>query len=94
MGDLHLELPNGPKTTKVTFKDAVHAPSMAFTLLSIRKLDMSGHKVIFQKQMCTIQDPKGSTIAKILHSQGLYKVLMDNKEKLKLQEMQQLKKCQ
>ena len=46
---------------------------------------MSGHKVTFHKQMCTIQDPKGSTIAKIPHFQGLYKVLMDNKEKLGLQ---------
>ena len=81
MGNLHLELPNGSKTSKVTFKNAVHSPSMAFTLLSISKLDMSGHKVTFQKQMCTIQDSKGITIAKIPHSQGLYKVLMDNKEK-------------
>src|ERR1700761_4726052 len=71
MGDLHLELPNGSKTTKITFKDAIHSPSMAFTLLSIGKLDTSGHKVTFHKQMCTIQDSKGSTIAQIPHSQGL-----------------------
>ena len=93
MGDLHLELPNGSKTSKVTFKNAVHSPSMAFTLLSISKLDMSGHKVTFQKQMCTIQDSKGITIAKIPHSQGLYKVLMDNKENQNSRQMQQLKKC-
>ena len=35
MGDLHLELPNGSKTTKVTFKNAVHSPTMAFTLANL-----------------------------------------------------------
>ena len=63
MGDLHLELPNGSKMTKITFKNVVHSPTMAFTLLSISKLDTSGHKVMFYKQMCTIQDPKGHTVA-------------------------------
>ena len=42
MGDLHLDLPNGSKQTQVTFKNAVHTPDMAFTLLSIRKLDKRG----------------------------------------------------
>lgn len=72
MGDLHLELPNGSKRTKVVLKNAVHSPDMAFTLLSISKLDKSGHKVIFHKKMCTIIDPKGCTITKIPHSEGLY----------------------
>ena len=84
MGDLHLKLPNGSKTTKIIFKNAVHSPTMAFTLLSISKLDISGHKVTFYKQMCTIQDPKGNTIARIPHSQGLYKVLMQNTDKTSL----------
>ena len=47
---------------------------MAFTLLSISKLDKSGYKVVFHKQLCTISNTKGHTIAKILHSQGLYHV--------------------
>ena len=62
MGDLHLDLPNGSKRTQVTFKNAVHAPDMAFTLLSISKLDKADHKVIFHKQMCTIMNPKGHTM--------------------------------
>lgn len=36
MGDLHMELPNGSKRTDFTFKNAIHAPDMAFTLVSIR----------------------------------------------------------
>ena len=47
---------------------------MAFTLLSISKLDKSDHKVVFHKQMCIISDSKGHTIAKIPHSEGLYHV--------------------
>ena len=49
MGDLHINLPNGSKHTPAIFKNAVHAPEMAFTLLSISKLDKSDHKVVFHK---------------------------------------------
>jgi len=48
---------------------------MAFTLLSISRLDKADYKVIFHKQMCIIQDPKGCTIATIPHSEGLYHVV-------------------
>ena len=75
MGDLHLELPNGSKQTQVTFTNTIHVPNMAFPLLSISKLDKPNHKVIFHKQLCTIINPKGLTIVKIPHSQGLYWVL-------------------
>ena len=54
MEDLHIELPNGSHKTKVTFKNAVHAPSMAFTLISISRLDKAGYSVLFSKGMCTI----------------------------------------
>ena len=35
MGDLNIDLPNGSKQTKNVFKNAIHAPDMAFTLISI-----------------------------------------------------------
>jgi len=81
MGDLHLDLPNGSKQTKTTFKNAIHTPDMAFTLLSISRLDKADHKVIFHKQMCTIKNPKGHTIATIPHSKGLYHVLTSKETK-------------
>ena len=34
MGDLHIELPNGSVKTKTVFKNTIHAPEMAFTLIS------------------------------------------------------------
>ena len=73
MGDLEIDLPNGSKRTKTLFKDAIHAPEMAFTL--IYKLDKAKYKVIFHKGMCTIIDPKGKTVATIPHSEGLYKIV-------------------
>ena len=33
MGDMHVELPNGSKKTKTIFKNAIHAPEMAFTFV-------------------------------------------------------------
>ena len=74
MGDLEIEMPNGSTTTTMTFKNAIHAPQMAFTLISISQLDKAGYQVNFKKGMCTILNPKGQTIATIPHSDGLYRV--------------------
>ena len=74
MGDLEIDLPNGSKATKMMFKDAIHAPDMAFTLIAISKLDKAKYKVIFHKSTCTIIDLKGKTITMIHHSKGLYRI--------------------
>ena len=74
MGDLYIKLPNGCKKTKTIFKNVIHAPNMAFTLISISKLDKAGYSVTFSKGICTIQDPKCKMIATIPHSDGLYKI--------------------
>jgi GAG-pre-integrase domain len=74
MGDLHIELPNGSGKMKTVFKNAVHAPGMAFTLIFIRKLDKAGFSVTFNKGMCTIKNHKSDTITMILHSNGPYKI--------------------
>jgi hypothetical protein len=74
MGDLEMELPNGSGTTKMKFKQVIHAPDMAFTLISISRLDKAGYKVVFEKGMCRIINPKGRVIATIPHSDGLYRI--------------------
>ena len=74
MGDLDIELPNGLKTMNMMFKDAVHAADMAFTLISISRLDKSGYQVVFNKGMCKIMNPKGQVIATIPHADRLYRV--------------------
>ena len=75
MGDLEIDLPNGSKTTKMTFKNAIHSPEMAFTLISISLLEKAGYQVNFKKGMCTIMNPKGQIIATIPHSDGLYRII-------------------
>ena len=75
MGDLQLKLPNGSGKTTTIFKDAIHAPEMAFTLISISRLDKAGFSVTFNKGMCTIRNPKSKTIATIPNSDSLYKVV-------------------
>ena len=74
MGDLQLELPNGKIKTKMIFKNAIHAPETAFTLILISRLDKAGFAVNFKKGMCSINNPKGKTVATIPHSDGLYKI--------------------
>ena len=60
MGDLKIDLPNGP--------------DMAFMLIAISKLDKAKYKVVFHKSNCMIIDPKGKKIATIPHSEGLYRI--------------------
>jgi Reverse transcriptase (RNA-dependent DNA polymerase)/gag-polypeptide of LTR copia-type len=81
MGDLEIDMPNGSKTTTMTFKNAIHAPQMAFTLISISRLDKAGYRVNFAKGMCTILNQKGQTIATIPHSDGLYRIIAKPAEK-------------
>jgi len=45
MGDLEIDLLNGSKQTKTLFKDVIHSLEMAFTLISISKLDKAKYKV-------------------------------------------------
>ena len=65
MGYLHLKLPNGSGKTKTVFKNAVHAPDMAFTLISVNQLNKARLSVTFNKAMCTIKTPKGKSIITI-----------------------------
>jgi hypothetical protein len=69
-----MELSNGSGTTKMKFEQAIHTLDMAFTLISISRLDKAGYKVTFEKGMCKIMNSKGHVIATIPHSDGLYRV--------------------
>ena len=62
------------RKTRIVFKNAVHAPDMAFTLISISHLDKARFSVTFNNGMCTVKDPQNKMIAIIPHSDGLYKI--------------------
>jgi hypothetical protein len=72
MGDVHIDLPNGSRRTKAVLKDAVYAPDMAFTLVSVGRLDDADCAILFKNRMCTIKDPSGRTMATLPRSEGLY----------------------
>ena len=60
MDDLHLKLPNRSGKTKTIFKNAIHAPDMAFTLISISQLNRAGFSITFNKAMCTVKPLKAN----------------------------------
>ena len=72
IGDVLIYLPNGDKKTKLMLKDIVHAPEMAFILISVRQLDHTNCTVVFKDGMCTIKNLTKCIMATIPHSNGLY----------------------
>ena len=75
MEDLQLELPNRSKKSKMLFKNAIHAPEMAFTLISISRFNKAGFSATFHKGMCTIKNSSNQTVATIPHTDSLYKII-------------------
>ena len=75
MGNVLIELPNGVKHTKILLKDAIYAPDMAFTLISVSRLDEANGSAIFSGGMCTIKSVAGHIVTTIPHADGLYHVL-------------------
>ena len=71
---MRIELPNGAKRTKTILKEAIHAPDMAFTLISVGQLDDAKCSATFSGGMCTICNPSGHTMATIPCTNSLYHV--------------------
>jgi transposase InsO family protein len=75
VGDLKVEVPNGKSTTSVLLRDALHAPDMGLTIVSISRITSAGHSVSFEGQSCRIKNKTGALIGDIPASaSGLYKV--------------------
>jgi GAG-pre-integrase domain/Pol polyprotein, beta-barrel domain len=74
-GDLMIQVPNTGKFTPVILWDALHAPKMGLTVISINCITKVGHKVLFDGTMCRIKNSKGAIIGEIpVGGNGLYKV--------------------
>ena len=71
---MQIELPNGAKCTKTILKEAIHAPDMAFTLISVGRLDDAKCSTTFSSGICTICNPSGRTMATIPCANGLYRI--------------------
>jgi hypothetical protein len=64
-GDIDISLPNGDTTTKLTLRDALYAPELGQTLVSVRRATGAGFKFIFGENQCEILEPKGTHIGSI-----------------------------
>jgi Pol polyprotein, beta-barrel domain/GAG-pre-integrase domain len=74
-GNLKIKVLNARKFTTIILCDALHAPEMGLTVISINHITKAGHKVLFNGTACKIKNSKGATISEIpVGSNGLYKV--------------------
>ena len=71
---MRIKLLNGTKRTKTILKEAIHAPDMAFTLISVGWLDDVKYSATFSGGMCTICNPSSRTMVTIPCANGLYRV--------------------
>jgi hypothetical protein len=75
MGDLQIDVPNGSESTCITLRDALYAPEMTLTIISISKIASTGYSVIFKGKICKIKNKSGKTVGKIeARPNGLYRV--------------------
>ena len=76
MGDLRIRVPNGESShTPVILRNALYAPEMALTVVSISRITKAGLAVAFEGNTCKITNSKGSVVGMIpANANGLYRV--------------------
>jgi hypothetical protein len=79
-GMLQIEVPNGPSlATPILLWEALHAPDIGATVVSIGHIAKAGYTVLFDGGTCKIQNKNSKVIGQIPVSQnGLYKVERDH----------------
>ena len=55
VGDLQIQVPNGASSSKVLLRDALHAPEMGLTVVSIGRIVKAGYAVQFEDGSCKIK---------------------------------------
>ena len=74
-GDFKIQVPNGSKSTPIVLKDALHAPDMGLTVVSVGRIANAGYTVAFKGNVCKIKNLKGDTVGSIPSTaNNLYKV--------------------
>jgi hypothetical protein len=77
-GDLYIDVPNGAETSTALLKDALHAPDIGVTLVSVSQIAKARHTVSFTGDFRVIKNHKGAVIGGIpKNSNGLCKVQHD-----------------
>ena len=75
-GDLQIQVPNGTSTTPIVLRDALHAPDIGVTVVSIGRIAKAGYTVLFEGDRCKIINKNAKVIGDIpVSTNGIYKVL-------------------
>ena len=70
-GCIELMLISSGKTRRCMLNDVVYAPTMGYNMLSVRVMSRAGHKIVFEKNTCTIEKG-GKIVAQGEIRKGLY----------------------
>ena len=74
-GNLHIRIPNGDGFTPVILRDALYAPTIAFTLISLSRADKAGYTTIIENgELHLIERANSNVIGKIPSQNGLWSV--------------------
>jgi len=74
-GDMKIDVPNGASSTPITLKDALYAPDVGLTVVSIGRITDAGYSVAFEGKSCRIKNRSGKLIGDVsANPNGLYKV--------------------
>jgi hypothetical protein len=74
-GTLQIQAPNGASSTQILLREALHAPDVGVTVVSIGSIAKAGYTVLFDGNTCKIKNKNDNVIGKIPAGQnGLYRV--------------------
>ena len=59
LGDLKIDVPNGSSSTCITLKDALYAPDMSLTVVSISKIADAGYTVLLRARVARSRTKQG-----------------------------------
>jgi hypothetical protein len=78
-GDLWINVPCGESLTPILLKDALHAPDIGLTIISIGHIVKAGCDVTFGSNNCTIKNNTGRIIGIVpANAKGLYHIDHNN----------------
>jgi hypothetical protein len=76
-----IHLPNGDHgPSRAVLMNALYAPSMGVTLVSISRVAKAGYTVVFSGEFCRIYKANKERMGEIKERQGLYRVYMSSSE--------------
>ena len=55
-GDFRIQVPNGMNLTPIVLQDALHAPKMGLTVVSVGRIANAGYSVAFEGNTCKIKN--------------------------------------